>query len=347
MKVFFAILMLFWPVLSDATITEITVPGPSLESNMLGIASDRTVSIYLPPSYNDGSDRHYPTLYILHGIFDTNRTWTIAWDDQNPGFDTIQSLMDAGIDQNLFQEMILIVPDSDKTSHYTDSPVRGNWESFIAYDLVDYIDSHYRTLDRASSRAVAGHSMGGHGAIKLAMKHPDIFSVAYGLNPSLMGFGGDLSEENAALIQIVEVNSLEDLESVNFYVQALVAIGHSFSPNSDAKLLTSLPFKVSDGQVRTAQPGLDQWKSRMPIYMVEDYIEALKQLRGLRFDSAFEDEYSHIPSTSREFSAVLTEHGIEHTFEMYNGDHRNRLWGNQGRLYTEMLPFISSLLESQ
>jgi len=139
----------------------------------------------------------------------------------------------------------------------------------------------------------------------------------------------------------------KDLESVNFYVQALVAIGHSFSPNSDAKLLTSLPFKVSDGQVRTAQPGLDQWKSRMPIYMVEDYIKALKQLRGLRFDSAFEDEYSHIPSTSREFSAVLTEHGIEHTFEMYNGDHRNRLWGNQGRLYTEMLPFISSLLESQ
>jgi hypothetical protein len=42
---------------------------------------------------------------------------------------------------------------------------------------------------------------------------------------------------------------------------------------------------------------------------------------------------------------VLTEHGIDHTFEMYNGDHRNRLWGREGRLYTELLPFFSDRLE--
>ena len=84
----------------------------------------------------------------------------------------------------------------------------------------------------------------------------------------------------------------------------------------------------------------------MPIYMVPDHVDNLKGLRGLRFDSAFVEEFSHIPETSMRLSDVLTEHGVEHTFEMYNGDHRNRLWGRQGRLYTELLPYFSDLLES-
>lgn len=44
---------------------------------------------------------------------------------------------------------------------------------------------------------------------------------------------------------------------------------------------------------------------------------------------------------------MLSEHGIDHTFEMYNGDHRNRLWGREGRLYTEVLPYFSDLLGSR
>ena len=333
------------PVAAGGRLLEHAVPGPSLEGNLLGISSERTVQVYLPPSYDRDPERRYPTLYILHGIFDTNTTWTRPWNEEHPGFDTLQALMDQGIARRGLQEMILVIPDSDKACHYTDSPVRGNWARFITEDLVAFVDARYRTIDRATGRGIAGHSMGGHGAIKLAMQHPDRFAVAYGLNPSVLGWGGDVTPDNPAFAPLAGLESLDDLADANFYVQALVAIGHCFAPNPNSPLLTDLPFGKSGDRLVAIQPGFDRWQSQMPIHMVADHVENLKRLRGLRFDSAFVDEFSHIPETSQELSRVLTEYGIDHTFEMYNGDHRNRLWGREGRLYTELLPFFSDRLE--
>lgn len=73
----------------------------------------------------------------------------------------------------------------------------------------------------------------------------------------------------------------------------------------------------------------------------------MSRLRGLRFDSGYEDEFTHIPPSARAFSSALTARGIEHVFEEYNGDHRNRLWGRTGRLATELLPYFWNLLDSQ
>lgn len=255
--------------------------------------------------------------------------------------------MDAGVESRAFREMIVVVPDSDKACHYTDSPVRGNWERFIVKDLVDTIDRRYRTIDAADARGISGHSMGGHGAIKLGMKHPDVFGAVYGLNPSLLGWGGDLTADNPAFEPLAELQSLDKLSEANFYIQALVAVGQCFSPSPESPLLTDPPFGNGEKGFTAIQPGYDRWQSQMPIYMVADYLDNLKRLRGLQFDSAFEEQFSHIPVTSREFSRVLTEHGIDHTFEMYNGDHRNRLWGRNGRVYTELLPFFSMLFDEK
>jgi len=63
--------------------------------------------------------------------------------------------------------------------------------------------------------------------------------------------------------------------------------------------------------------------------MVDTYRGNLLKLRGLRFDSGYEDEFLHIPPTARALSTELTARGIDHTFEEYNGDHRNRLWAAQ------------------
>lgn len=326
-------------------LVDVTVSGPSLENNLLGIESERAVQVYLPPSYDRDPQRRYPTVYVLHGILDPHTVWTRFWEEEYPDFGTLQALMDAGIEERGFQEMILVIPDSDKVCHYTNSEVRGDWERFIAEDLIMFVDARYRTVDDASARGIAGHSMGGHGAIKLAMHHPDRFGVVYALNPSVLGWGGDLSPENLAIESISTIKELADLDDANFYVQALVGIGHCLAPNPDVPLLTDLPFGTVDGRLASIQPGFDRWESQMPINMVSGHVENLKRLRGLRFDSAFIDEFSHIPVTSQEFSRVLTEHRIEHTFEMYNGDHRNRLWGRGGRLYTELLPYFSDLLE--
>jgi len=322
------------------------VSAVSLEGNLVGLDATRTVTVYLPPSFATDRERSYPTLYLLHGIYDSNQTWTQAWDQQHPGFATIQDLMDRGIESGAFDEFIVVIPDSEKTCHYTDSPVKGNWDRFIADDLVQFIDARYPTIRSASARGIAGHSMGGHGAIKIAMKHPDVFGVVYGLNPSLLGWGGDLSEDNANLRGLSAVDGPEDLGRAHFYVQALVGVGQCFSPNPDAPLLTDPPFAVEGDTLVAANPGHEAWSREMPLYMIDAYEENLESLVGLRFDSAIEEEFTHIPLTSRAFSDALTAAGVEHTFEMYNGDHRNQLWGRNGRIYSVLLPYFSSLWAS-
>ena len=83
-------------------------------------------------------------------------------------------------------------------SFFTNSVTTGNWEDFIVRDLVAFVDGRYRTLRRPASRAIAGHSMGGYAAIKLAMKHPDVFGSVYSLSACCLDWGGDLSPDNAA-----------------------------------------------------------------------------------------------------------------------------------------------------
>ena len=93
--------------------------------------------------------------------------------------------------------MIVVMPDARTRaggSFYVNSSADGRWEDFITHDLVQSIDSRFRTLpgDRRH-RAIAGHSMGGYGALYLAFRHPDVFGSVYALSPCCLEFVGDLS----------------------------------------------------------------------------------------------------------------------------------------------------------
>lgn len=322
------------------------IHGPSLEKNPAGESADRFVTVYLPPSYVEQTTRRYPVLYLLHGIGDTDEMWM----SRKNAYANIKDLMDRGIAEKRFGEMLVVMPD-EKTSwygsFYTSSEWTGNWEDFTVKDLVAAIDGKYRTLARASSRGLAGHSMGGHGAIKLGMKHPDVFSLVYGMNPALLGWSGDLSIENPAFISVQKMTTREQTLAENSpYPPAIVCVAQAFSPNPKGGAFhADFPFAVVDGKVQPAEPAFSKWEANMPVYMVRQYRANLQKLRGLRFDSGWDDEYSHIVLTSRELSRTLTRFGIDHIFEEYNGDHRNRLHGRTGRMYQAVLPYFGLLLE--
>src|SRR6266705_2115712 len=119
------------------------VHGPSLEKNLTGESPDRNVSVYLPPSYDISPNKRYPVIYLLHGIGDTDREFTVAWSNQTDAWGTIQGLMNNGIAEGQFGEMIIIIPDERTKmmgSFFTNSSATGNWEDFTVKDLVDYID---------------------------------------------------------------------------------------------------------------------------------------------------------------------------------------------------------------
>lgn len=351
------ILLLFFLQLvsfaQEGKIVREKVHSVSLENTVTKENPDRYVSIYLPPSYDTSPNKRYPVIYILHGIADTDETWTKAWSKtDNVGFATIQDVMNRGISEGKFGEMIIVIPD-EKTnwfgSFYSNSTVTGNWDDFTSKELVNYVDKKYRTIANVNNRGIAGHSMGGHGAITLAMKHPDIFSVAYGMNPAIMDFGGDLNIAAPAFERVLKAKSYDDLLKTNdLYTIGAVTVSQAFSPNPDKPpFYCDLPFKIVNGKIVPDEIGFRKWRENSPIRMVEKYRSNLLKLRGLRFDSGYEDEFKFIPINSRLFSTELTNNGIEHIFEEYNGDHRNRMWGRQGRLFTEVLPYMWDLLKPE
>lgn len=341
--------------LSQGRLVRENVHGVSLEKTVTGESPDRRVSIYLPPSYDKEPARRYPVVYLLHGITDTDGTWVNSWGPGNEGWDTIKDVMNSGIGANMFGEMIIVMPDQLTKwggSFYTNSSVTGNWEDFTVRDLVSHVDGKYRTLARASSRGIVGHSMGGYGAIKLGMKHPDVYSVVYGMNPAVLGWGRDLTIDNPSFKHLLNpqapVKTPEDAIKGGLYALGAIVVGQAFSPNPERPpLYVNFPFELVNGKLKPSEPGFSKWQENFPTNMVEKYRANLSKLRGLRFDSGYEDEFTHIPPTSRALSAALTARGIEHVFEEYNGDHRNRLWGRTGRLATEIIPYFWLLLDSQ
>ncbi len=326
------------------------VHGRSLANSVTKESPDRNVSIYLPPSYETSSTRLYPVIYLLHGITDTDQTWTRAWSKNSDGYATILDVMDKGIADGRFGEMIIVMPDQNTRamgSFYVNSSVTGNWEDFTAKELVGHIDSKYRTVAKPESRGITGHSMGGYGALTLAMKNPDVFSVAYGINPAIIGWGADLTIDTPGFVNVLKANTIDDLiRTRDLYALAAVTVSQAFSPNPNKPpFFADFPFAVVEGKVVPSEPGHSKWEANFPVRMVSKYKENLKKLRGLRFDSGFEDEFKFIPANSRAFSAELTKHGIEHIFEEYNGDHRNRMWSRTGRLHTEILPYFWLMLD--
>ena len=326
------------------------VHGVGLEKTATGESPDRSVSIYLPPTY-DTSNKRYPVVYLLHGITDTDQTWLKPWKKEDP-WQSLPGVMNRGIAEKRFGEMIVVMADTNTKwggSFYTNSSVTGMWEDFMVKELVSHVDRKYRTLAKAGSRGVAGHSMGGYGAIKFGMKYPDVYSVVYGINPAVLDWAKDLSPDNPAFRFLLGKKPTTQEEAIKggLYALAIIVVGQAFSPNpSNAPLFFDMPFAIVDGKLQPSEPAFSRWQENMPVHMVEKYEANLRRLRGLRFDSGYEDEFTHIPPTNKALSAALSARGIEHVFEEYNGDHRNRMMGRTGRLANEIMPYFWLLLDA-
>jgi S-formylglutathione hydrolase FrmB len=352
--IFAAILTLAWTSVAwaqEGRVVRATVHSVSLEKSVTGESADRSVSVYLPPSY-DSSPKRYPVIYLLHGIGDTDETWTTSWVKGAP-WQNVPDVLNRGIAEKRFGEMIVVMPDARTNwggSFYTNSAATGNWEDFIVKDLVSYVDAKYRTLARPESRGIAGHSMGGYGAIKLGMKHPEVYSAVYGMNAALLGWGQDVSSDNPAFDFLLtkQPKTIEEAMQGGFYAVGIIVVAQAFSPNPNRPgMFADLPFERVDGKLQKSEPAYTRWSENMPLYMVEKYAANLKKLRGLKFDSGYDDEFTHIPPTSRALSAALNKSGVNHVFEEYNGDHRNRMMGRTGRLANEVLPYFWMLLDSE
>ncbi|QMU27509.1 alpha/beta hydrolase [Adhaeribacter radiodurans] len=125
-------------------------------------------AVVLPASYKKAK-KPYPVLYLLHGGTGNFRDWLTKTPDK--------TLLHRLADQ---YNLIIVTPDGGPTSYYFDSPLdkTSQYETFISKELLEKIDGTYRTVHERKGRIIAGLSMGGHGAIYIATKHPDLYCAA-------------------------------------------------------------------------------------------------------------------------------------------------------------------------
>ena len=175
-----------------------TIVTDSLVSPTLG-GQRRTIVVYLPPTYNThiGQNKRYPVLYLLHGSPGQAYDWFTAG-KANQSADTLIAL-------GKIPELIMVLPDGNgrpgATSEWANSyDQRQLIESYVVNDVVRYIDSKYRTIPDAANRAIGGLSMGGFGAMNIAVHHPDIFGSVISLGGYYYAEGG-IWGNNAAYMQ--------------------------------------------------------------------------------------------------------------------------------------------------
>lgn len=324
--------------LKAGRVERIKVHGKGLEGNLAGDSPDRDVSVYLPPSYQTDKNRRYPVIYFLHGFTDSDDKWyglTRHWIN-------LPAVVDKTLAEGKTKEFIIVTPNAYNRyfgSMYSNSVTIGNWEDFVADELVTYIDKQYRTIPQAASRGLAGHSMGGYGTLRIGQKHPEIFSSLYLLSPCCLipNMNGPVNAEMATRMEGVQ--TLADLDKADFFTKAMFASAASWSPNpTKAPFFLDLPVQAGQPQPMVTA----RWAANAPLATLDQYVANIRQLHALAFDAGSKDE--SIAATIKVLDGMLGNYKIPHTYEEYDGDHINRIGE---RIEQKMLPFFTTNLSSE
>jgi len=313
---------------ATGTIERIKVHSPAIEGNLQGNPAERDVLVYLPPSYGQDESRRYPVVYQLHGWLPGGEEWAQMI--------RLQESSDQAIASGAAREMIIVVPDSLTIfggSMYSTSVTSGDFESFIAHDLVAEIDRRYRTIPERRSRGLSGHSMGGYGTLRIAMKHPELYSSFYAMSACCVA---PFEAQGPALEQAASIATVEQGKEAQIFARVQLTQAAAWSPNPQKPPLY-FDFPLENGEVN--ELALAKWNANVPLVMIDQYIPNLRQFDAIALDIGLQDG---LLDQNRQLSQVLNDYGIEHSFETYEGDHTNRVAERYGQ---HVLPFFSRVLD--
>jgi S-formylglutathione hydrolase FrmB len=318
------------PAGGTGTIERITVHGKALEGNLEGDSPDRDVTVYLPPSYASDQNRRFPVVYLLHGYGGRDDTFSARLANVQESGDRLAFAQG-------FSSAIVVTPNAftlHKGSMYSNSPTTGDWERFIAEDLVAYMDSHYRTLPSRLSRGIAGHSMGGYGALRIGMKRPDVFGALYAMSACCLTANRNPRAESMAAVEAIKTREQaeEAAKATGFGPSATLASAAAWSPNpKNPPLFLDLPMK--DGKV---QPDvIAKWVANSPLEMLEQHLANLGKYYSIAIDIGTKDP---LIDANKALHAAMTKLRVPHYYEEYDGDHTNKV---RERVELNVLPFFA------
>ena len=323
------------PVVADAAkvrIENIHVYSREIAGNLLGTPAEREVTVVLPPSYDAQPGRLYPVIYAMHGFTGNPQRWFA----QLHMPDTAQAAFAKGV-----PEMILVFPNGDNAfggAFYSNSPTTGNFENFIADELVAYIDSHYRSIPQRESRGLVGHSMGGYGAARIGMRHSETFGALYFMSPCCLEPLGTQGMTEKEFAKVAAMTRPEDAVGEEFRVQGPLATAAAWSPNPK-----NPPMYVDLAIDEKGMPRADILAKRAanaPLAFIDQYIPELRSYRGIGMDVG--DQDTIVPALTR-LHQTLDAYGIANQFEVFSGTHTSRV---AFRFQDYVLPFFGRLLSA-
>ncbi len=308
---------------TQGTVVTLQHKSEVLKNNPPGDEYVRDVIVYLPPDYDE--NKKYPTVYALTGF--TGRGRMMLNDSAfTPNY---AERMDKLIASGAIKPMIAVLPDCFTHyggSQYINSSATGDYEDYLTWEIVPFVDENFRTIRDKNSRAVMGKSSGGYGALIMAMRHSDIFGLACSTS-------GDAYFEHCYLPDIpkafraikgkpkefVEKFWDEDAKKAKDDFSGLNIIGMSacYSPNGAD---FDLPFDLKTGEIR--EDVWARWLGHDPVRLVEKYAENLKSLKLLYVDAGTRDEFA-LDLGAKILCERLKKFDVQHIHEEFDDGHFN------------------------
>jgi S-formylglutathione hydrolase FrmB len=223
------------------------IPSPSMQKAPLA-------TVILPDSYHKGGQR-FPTVYLLHGHSGSDADWAAK--------SSVGELADA-------YKLIVVMPDGGYDKWYIDSPVSpgDKYETYIGGEVVAFIDQRFRTVAEKNARAISGLSMGGFGALHIAVNHPATFgaagSISGGVDPrpfpknwNLAGAFGDPVRNAAYWNDQAIINNAQRFASAGIDLAIDCGVDDFFVPSNRALHQRMVELKVAHDY--TERPGGHTW----------------------------------------------------------------------------------------
>ncbi|HZH34773.1 MAG TPA: alpha/beta hydrolase-fold protein [Pyrinomonadaceae bacterium] len=317
-----------------------------LRNNPLGDKHIREVIVYLPPGYEENSEKRYPSVYVLTGF--TGRGRMLLNDNSfAPNF---AERMDKLIADRTIEPMIAVMPDCFTRyggSQYLNSTATGNYEDYLTKEIVSFVDESFRTIPDKNSRAVMGKSSGGYGALICAFRHADTFGLAASISGDCYfefcyfpGIPEGFNAVNGDPKALIEKFWNENQRKGKNDFSALNTIGMSacYSPNPGSELGFDLPFDVRTGEIR--EDVWARWLENDPVRLVERYADNLKTLKLLFIDAGTRDEFA-LHLGARILVEKFKKFDVPHVHEEFDDGHFNISYR-----FNRSLELISKAIES-
>jgi S-formylglutathione hydrolase FrmB len=300
-----------------------------LKDNALGDPHVRPVWVYLPPGYDDDTERRYASIYLIQGLTGQLDMWR----NRSAFRRNFPELVDAMFARGESPPAVLVWVDAWTSlggSQFVDSPGTGRYHTHIVEELVPFVDSRYRTLPEAAHRGIAGKSSGGYGAMVNPLLRPDIFG-------GMATHAGDALFEMCYLPEFRQsVRTLRDKYEGSFErFWEDFRSRPAFDKDSDATLLNDwcmaacysadedgtvqLPYDAATGELR---PDVwERWLAWDPVRMARERGDALRSLRAIYIDCGKRDQF-FLDLGAEAFRREVEAAGVsDYFFELFDGTH--------------------------